>query len=84
MKLTTHLYLMLRSRMGGAILPLPQYPFTVWCSVKAEGQLYLSCLHVSFCTMPDMLEDDIRFGLMHRAIYSVFISLITILSQTVK
>jgi hypothetical protein len=27
--------------MSGAILPLPQYAFMVWCSVKAQGQLYL-------------------------------------------
>jgi hypothetical protein len=28
-------------RMSGAILPLPQYSFMAWCSVKAQGQLYL-------------------------------------------
>jgi hypothetical protein len=27
--------------MRGAILPLPQYAFVAWCSVKAQGQLYL-------------------------------------------
>jgi len=27
--------------MNGAILPLPQYAFMAWCSVKAQGQLYL-------------------------------------------
>jgi hypothetical protein len=27
--------------MSGAIPPLPQYAFMVWCSVKAQGQLYL-------------------------------------------
>jgi len=27
--------------MSGAILPLPQYAFMVWCLVKAHGQLYL-------------------------------------------
>jgi hypothetical protein len=27
--------------MGGAIHPLPQYAFMVWCLVKAQGQLYL-------------------------------------------
>jgi hypothetical protein len=25
----------------GAIPPLPQYAFMAWCSVKAQGQLYL-------------------------------------------
>jgi hypothetical protein len=28
--------------MSGAIPPLPQYAFMAWCSVKAQGQLYLS------------------------------------------
>jgi hypothetical protein len=27
--------------MSGAIPPLPQYAFTAWCLVKAQGQLYL-------------------------------------------
>jgi hypothetical protein len=27
--------------MSGAIPPLPQYTFMAWCSVKAQGQLYL-------------------------------------------
>jgi hypothetical protein len=26
--------------MSGAILPLPQYVFMAWCSVKAQEQLY--------------------------------------------
>jgi hypothetical protein len=27
--------------MSVAIPPLPQYAFIAWCSVKAQGQLYL-------------------------------------------
>jgi hypothetical protein len=27
--------------MRGAIPPLSQYAFTVWCSVEAQGQFYL-------------------------------------------
>jgi hypothetical protein len=27
--------------MSGVIPPLPQYAFMAWCSVKAQGQLYL-------------------------------------------
>jgi hypothetical protein len=27
--------------MSGAIHSLPQYAFMAWCSVKAQGQLYL-------------------------------------------
>jgi len=33
--------------MRGAIPPLPQYAFMVWCSVKAQGQLYLHLMIVS-------------------------------------
>jgi len=32
-KLTTHLHLVPRSRMCGAIPSLPQYAFMAWCSV---------------------------------------------------
>jgi hypothetical protein len=28
-------------KMHGAITPLPQYAFMLWCSVKAQGHLYL-------------------------------------------
>jgi hypothetical protein len=28
--------------MSGAIPPFPQYAFMAWCSVKAQGQLYMS------------------------------------------
>jgi hypothetical protein len=31
-------------RMSGAIPRLPQYVFMAWCSVKAQGQLYLLLL----------------------------------------
>jgi hypothetical protein len=31
-------------RMRGAMTPLPQYAFMAWCSVKAQGQLYLYLL----------------------------------------
>jgi hypothetical protein len=43
-KLTTHLHLVLRSRMPGAVPPLPQYAIMTWCSVKTQGQLYLYTL----------------------------------------
>jgi hypothetical protein len=35
-----HLQLVQRSRMCGAIPPLPPYAFMAWSSVKAQGQLY--------------------------------------------
>jgi hypothetical protein len=46
-KLTTNLHLMPRSRMRGAIPPLPQYAFMAWCSVKAQGQLSLPLPYLS-------------------------------------
>jgi len=44
MKLTTHIHLVLRSRMYETIPPLPQYASMACCSVgkkKAHGRLYL-------------------------------------------
>jgi hypothetical protein len=38
-KLTTHLQLVLKSRMCGAIMTLSQYIFMVWCLVKHRGNL---------------------------------------------
>jgi len=32
-KLITHLHLMLRSRMRGAVPPLPHYVFMMWCLI---------------------------------------------------
>jgi len=40
MKLNTHIHLVPKSRMCGAIPPLPQHTFMVWCSVKAVEQVY--------------------------------------------
>jgi hypothetical protein len=36
-------------RMSGAIPTLPQYAFLAWCSVKAQGQLYLYYFNVFCC-----------------------------------
>jgi hypothetical protein len=42
--------------MSGAVPPLPQYAFMAWCSVKAQGQLYiyltLPYLTLSYITLP--------------------------------
>jgi len=43
-KLTTRLHLVPRSRMCGDT-STPQYAFMAWCSVKAQGQLYLYLYH---------------------------------------
>jgi hypothetical protein len=40
-KLTTHLHLVPRSRMPGAMPLLPKYAFITRCSIKAQGELYL-------------------------------------------
>jgi len=37
--------------MGGAMPPFSQYAFTAWCSVKAQGQLYLYLLQEEIITM---------------------------------
>jgi hypothetical protein len=37
--------------MSGAIPPLPQYAFMVWCLVKAQGQLYLYLFLRQFCIL---------------------------------
>jgi hypothetical protein len=43
MKLTTYLHLMPRSRMHGAITPLPQYVFMALCLVKhRDFNIYLT------------------------------------------
>jgi hypothetical protein len=39
-----HLHLLPRSKICGAIPPLPQHAFTAWCSVKSHGHLYLYLL----------------------------------------
>jgi len=48
-KLTTHFHLVPESRMRRAIPRLPEYAFMAWCSVKAQGQLYLfiGCLDIT-------------------------------------
>jgi hypothetical protein len=40
-KLKTHFPLMPRTKVRGAIYPFPQYAFMAWCSVKAQGKLYI-------------------------------------------
>jgi len=38
-----------KSRMSGAICPLPQYAIMVRCSVKEQGQLYLYLVCIYNC-----------------------------------
>jgi hypothetical protein len=40
-KLATHLLLVPRSKNAWSHISTPQYTFIAWCSVKAQGQLYL-------------------------------------------
>jgi hypothetical protein len=37
--------------MRGAILPLPQYAFMAWCSVKAQRQILVSDIHIFVITL---------------------------------
>jgi len=41
-KVTTHLHLVPRSKNKWSYTSTPQYDFMAWCSVKAQGQLYLT------------------------------------------
>jgi hypothetical protein len=54
--------------MRGAILPLPQYASMAWCSVKAQGQLYvlpLSPMTPDECTAVNAPNLESRiFGLL--------------------
>jgi hypothetical protein len=43
-KMTTHLHLVPRSGIGGAIPLILQYAFMAWCSIKAQG-LYLTHIY---------------------------------------
>jgi hypothetical protein len=45
-KLTTHLHLVPRSRVGGAIPPLPQYIFMAWCLVKHRNNFTFTLPHI--------------------------------------
>jgi hypothetical protein len=47
-KLTTHLHLVPRWKNEWSYTSTPQYAFRGWCSVKAQGQLYLylTCLAI--------------------------------------
>jgi hypothetical protein len=45
-----------RSRMRGAVPPLPQYAFNAWCLVKARGQLYFK--HYHYLQVNNYIYDD--------------------------
>jgi len=40
-EMTPHLHQVPRQRMRGAVPLLHQYAFMAWCSVEAQGQIYL-------------------------------------------
>jgi hypothetical protein len=54
--------------MRGAIPPLPQYASIAWCSVKAQGQLYL---HLSplRCRKVSVLPRNFNLLLLKRYLY---------------
>jgi hypothetical protein len=68
-KLTTHLHLVPKSRMRGAIPQLPQYAFMAWCLVKAQGQLYLyrccycCCYYYYYCCYYYSVREMTKYGL---------------------
>jgi hypothetical protein len=42
--------------MRGATPPLLQYAFMAWCSVKAQGQLYLTLVFRSYLTIQNLMH----------------------------
>jgi uncharacterized protein (DUF111 family) len=42
--MTAHIHLVPRSIMRGAVPPLPQYAFMVWCSVLSTEKVHYSVL----------------------------------------
>jgi hypothetical protein len=46
--------------MHGTTLPLPQYAFMAWCSVKAQGQLYLTSIIIIIIIMLRKLPQSRR------------------------
>jgi hypothetical protein len=54
-----HLHPVQRLRILGTIPPLPQYAFMAWCSVTAEGQLYLyifQSTNIYCCLLPKQIK----------------------------
>jgi hypothetical protein len=63
-KLTTHLHLVPRSRMRGAISPLPQYVFMVWLIKHRDNfafTLPLQCVH--FCEYFPLVQIPTKLNL---------------------
>jgi hypothetical protein len=44
--------------MSGAISSLPQYALMAWCSLKAQGQLYLYLLIKTNCVILHHMEES--------------------------
>jgi hypothetical protein len=60
--------------MSGAIPPLPQYAFMAWCSVKAQGQLYLysNQMKPSKYSVLSGLPSYLNFSLIRRGCISSY------------
>jgi len=69
-KLTTHLHLVPRLRLCGATHSLPQYAFMAWCSVKAQGQLYVFTFY-AYCDNSSSLSLSLKSPSIHR--FSAFV-----------
>jgi hypothetical protein len=59
-KLITHLHLVPRSRMRGALPPFPQYAYMAWCSFKAQRQIYLLPLPLEIHVQRQVLNCKFR------------------------
>jgi hypothetical protein len=61
--------------MSGAIPPLPQYDFMVWCSVKAQGQLYLFTLRLlPFKFKPFQTSKSLLLAFFNSVLSTVYIT----------
>jgi hypothetical protein len=76
-KLTTYLHLVPRSRMRGAIPPLPQYVFMAWCLVKRRDNSALCVMYqirsspLNLITLTVHIKDETsRSALLHSFQYS--------------
>jgi hypothetical protein len=56
-----------RLRIRGTILPLPEYAFMAWCSVKAKGQLDLYVYSIA-------LSDQLLYSLERLISFSLRIT----------
>jgi hypothetical protein len=58
--------------MNGAVPPLPHYAFMAWCSVKAQGQLYLYVEFTFFYIIQVLWCRGLQHSTYQMSVYLVF------------